>query len=354
MLVDLRRAASIPTARRSRRCSRSGACTTALVASRVRQDASLVVDTGDARDTHAVACLLGYGADAICPRVALAHRRGDGRRRPARRGPLVGGAGEAPGRDRGRRAQDHVEDGDLDRRRLPRRADLRGARARRRGRRRRACAARRRRSAASGSTRSAPTCSRATRPATRDDAGARRAGLHPLPQARRRVPREQPRGDRGAARVDRPRRRRPRRRRRRSAARTAPTRLGPTADAAQVRAPCPSAPAEEQGQVIFLERRRGPSRCPPRRPASTCAPRTCCRRAVTEEPRRPLRAASATLVEARPVTELHDLLELVPGGRAGAARRGRAGRGDHAPVLDRCDVARLAVGARRTRRSRSR
>ena len=26
---------------------------------------------GDARDTHSIACLLGYGADAICPRVAL-------------------------------------------------------------------------------------------------------------------------------------------------------------------------------------------------------------------------------------------------------------------------------------------
>ena len=36
-----------------------------------RQDASLVIDSGDARDTHAVAALLGYGADAICPRLAL-------------------------------------------------------------------------------------------------------------------------------------------------------------------------------------------------------------------------------------------------------------------------------------------
>ena len=42
-----------------------------LVAERVRQDVSIVVDTGDARDTHSIACLLGYGADAICPRVAL-------------------------------------------------------------------------------------------------------------------------------------------------------------------------------------------------------------------------------------------------------------------------------------------
>jgi glutamate synthase (ferredoxin) len=43
----------------------------ALVAARVRREASLVVDSGDARDTHSIACLLGYGADAVCPRVAL-------------------------------------------------------------------------------------------------------------------------------------------------------------------------------------------------------------------------------------------------------------------------------------------
>ena len=30
-----------------------------------------VLDADDARDTHSVACLLGYGADAICPRLAL-------------------------------------------------------------------------------------------------------------------------------------------------------------------------------------------------------------------------------------------------------------------------------------------
>jgi len=49
-----------------------GALHHALVDARLRQAASLVVDSGDARDTHSVACLLGYGADAICPRVALA------------------------------------------------------------------------------------------------------------------------------------------------------------------------------------------------------------------------------------------------------------------------------------------
>ncbi len=48
-----------------------GALDQRLVTERIRQECSIVVDTGDARDTHAVACLLSYGADAICPRVAL-------------------------------------------------------------------------------------------------------------------------------------------------------------------------------------------------------------------------------------------------------------------------------------------
>jgi glutamate synthase domain-containing protein 2/glutamate synthase domain-containing protein 1/glutamate synthase domain-containing protein 3 len=48
-----------------------GAVHHALREARLRQAASLVVDSGDARDTHGIACLLGYGADAICPRVAL-------------------------------------------------------------------------------------------------------------------------------------------------------------------------------------------------------------------------------------------------------------------------------------------
>jgi len=48
-----------------------GALHHALVGARVRQKVSIVVDSGDARDTHSVACLIGYGADAISPRVAL-------------------------------------------------------------------------------------------------------------------------------------------------------------------------------------------------------------------------------------------------------------------------------------------
>jgi len=49
----------------------TGAVHHRLIAARLRSDASVVVDTGDARDVAAVACLLGYGADAVCPRLAL-------------------------------------------------------------------------------------------------------------------------------------------------------------------------------------------------------------------------------------------------------------------------------------------
>jgi glutamate synthase domain-containing protein 2/glutamate synthase domain-containing protein 1/glutamate synthase domain-containing protein 3 len=49
----------------------TGAVHHRLINARLRSDASVVVDTGDARDVAAVACLLGYGADAICPRLAL-------------------------------------------------------------------------------------------------------------------------------------------------------------------------------------------------------------------------------------------------------------------------------------------
>ncbi|MGH9183886.1 MAG: glutamate synthase-related protein [Acidimicrobiales bacterium] len=42
-----------------------------LIASRLRSQTGLVVVSDSARDTHEVAALLGYGADAICPRLAL-------------------------------------------------------------------------------------------------------------------------------------------------------------------------------------------------------------------------------------------------------------------------------------------
>jgi len=42
-----------------------------LVNAGLRSQASLMSETDDARDTHSFACLLGYGADVICPRLAL-------------------------------------------------------------------------------------------------------------------------------------------------------------------------------------------------------------------------------------------------------------------------------------------
>ena len=49
----------------------TGAVHHRLVACGLRSDTSLVVSADDARDTHYLACLLGYGADAICPGLAL-------------------------------------------------------------------------------------------------------------------------------------------------------------------------------------------------------------------------------------------------------------------------------------------
>ncbi|HEX2119392.1 MAG TPA: glutamate synthase large subunit [Acidimicrobiales bacterium] len=49
----------------------TGAVHHRLVAKGLRSDTSLVVSADDARDTHYIATLLGYGADAICPGLAL-------------------------------------------------------------------------------------------------------------------------------------------------------------------------------------------------------------------------------------------------------------------------------------------
>ncbi|TML65449.1 MAG: glutamate synthase large subunit [Actinobacteria bacterium] len=49
----------------------TGAVHHRLVARGLRSSASLVVQADDARDSHYICCLLGYGADAICPGLAL-------------------------------------------------------------------------------------------------------------------------------------------------------------------------------------------------------------------------------------------------------------------------------------------
>ena len=49
----------------------AGAVHQHLIASQLRSLASIVVDSGEPREVHQFATLLGYGAEAICPRVAL-------------------------------------------------------------------------------------------------------------------------------------------------------------------------------------------------------------------------------------------------------------------------------------------
>ena len=105
-----------------------------LVKAGLRTLATLLVESDEPREVHHVACLLGFGAEAVCPRLALqtiaALAEGD---RIGGDRPVAGrGAGALQAVDRGRRAQGDVEDRDLRRRQLLRRADLRGARPRRR------------------------------------------------------------------------------------------------------------------------------------------------------------------------------------------------------------------------------
>ena len=107
-----------------------------LVAKSLRTKATLIVETSEAREVHHFACLLGYGAEAIAPRLVLetiadlASKDKVGGDRPS-----PDEAAALQKRDRGRGPEDHVEDGDLGRRELHRRADLRCNRSRTRDRR---------------------------------------------------------------------------------------------------------------------------------------------------------------------------------------------------------------------------
>ncbi|MBV9411694.1 MAG: glutamate synthase large subunit, partial [Acidimicrobiia bacterium] len=49
----------------------TGAVHHRLTAKGLRMNTSLIIQADDARDSHYIACLLGYGADAICPGLAL-------------------------------------------------------------------------------------------------------------------------------------------------------------------------------------------------------------------------------------------------------------------------------------------
>jgi glutamate synthase domain-containing protein 2/glutamate synthase domain-containing protein 1/glutamate synthase domain-containing protein 3 len=83
-----------------------GAVHQALLRAGLRSRCSLVVDSDEPRESHDFACLLGYGADAICPRLALetvaAMAAADG----------LGGDRPSPG-DAQQRFRASVEDGVL-------------------------------------------------------------------------------------------------------------------------------------------------------------------------------------------------------------------------------------------------
>jgi glutamate synthase (NADPH/NADH) large chain len=97
-----------------------------LLRSANRTKTALVVEAGDVRETHHVAVLIGYGASAVNPYLAMEsveqliaagrrHRRhAAGRRLQPHQGPGQG------------RPEDHVQDGHLHRGVLHRRADVRG------------------------------------------------------------------------------------------------------------------------------------------------------------------------------------------------------------------------------------
>ena len=90
----------------------------------------LVIESGEPREVHHFAVLVGYGAAAINPYLALA----TGCRAGARRvGARQAAAAQLPPRRRARPAQDHVQDGHQHRRCLLRRADLRDRRPEQRG-----------------------------------------------------------------------------------------------------------------------------------------------------------------------------------------------------------------------------
>ena len=60
-----------PTSRRSRRCCSPGRCTSTSCGEKTRTQVDLVVEAGDVRETHHVSLLLGYGASAVNPYLAL-------------------------------------------------------------------------------------------------------------------------------------------------------------------------------------------------------------------------------------------------------------------------------------------
>ena len=99
-----------------------------LVRTKTRTMVGLLVEAGDVREVHHVALLIGYGAAAVNPYLALESRGGPGPpRRHHGRHAREGHAQHRQGARQGR-AQGHVEDGRLHGGLVPRRPDLRGGR----------------------------------------------------------------------------------------------------------------------------------------------------------------------------------------------------------------------------------
>ena len=140
-----------------------------LIRTKQRTQVGLLVEAGDVREVHHVALLIGYGAAAVNPYLAM-----ESVEDLVRAGTFLPGIEAEHGHpqpDQGARQgrpEGHVQDGHLHRRLLPRRAGLRGRRPRRGVRRRRTSTAPPPRSAAPASTssprRSPPGTPRPTRP----------------------------------------------------------------------------------------------------------------------------------------------------------------------------------------------
>ena len=106
-----------------------------LVREGSRTRCGLVVESGEPREVMHFALLIGYGAAAISPYLAFDSIAASARRRRSRRADRRRGAGALREGDRQGPPQGALQDGHLDHPELPRRADLRGRRARAGGRR---------------------------------------------------------------------------------------------------------------------------------------------------------------------------------------------------------------------------
>ncbi len=170
-----------------------------LVREGTRLQSGLIVETGQAKEIHHVACLIGYGASAVNPYVMFEslyalHREG---RLPEGMAPDEAVARDDQG-DRQGPPEDPLEDGDLDDPLLHGRADLRGDRAREgaRGPPLHGHAVARRRRWAERARLGVPRPPRTRLP--RGELRAAACGRHLRLAPRRRVPRLEPGDDRDA------------------------------------------------------------------------------------------------------------------------------------------------------------